>query len=177
MLTSRALMVIPTQAPKQPSLAPLRCCNRHSAFALFSDSRRIAVADWRGVIRIHDLNTGKQLDRHSHLSSCSGVQMLAGHRAAIWGDSGEVVVWDVRDGSVVTSAELPLREDESISGMRFSQDGRWVGAWLRRFATSVCVLAEAATGKVLAKSERTAPPNSFAAFHPSGKWAAIATGR
>jgi WD40 repeat protein len=135
-------------------------------YAPLPDSKRLVTVDSGGVIRVHDLKTGKQLDAHSRFPAFAGVQMLDGHRAASWGRFGTVVVWDVRDGRVLSEAVVKgVREEgEPLGGMEVSRDGLYVAAWpdeeARRQNT---VLAEAATGKALEELD------NFVTFHPSGK--------
>jgi hypothetical protein len=58
------------------------------------DSRRVAVVGGSGIIRVHDLDTGKHTDGHSRFPPFVGVQMLDGNgrlpgrRPAAWLSSG-----------------------------------------------------------------------------------------
>src|SRR5262249_45819821 len=115
-------------------------------YALLPDSRRVVTVDGYGVIRVRDLKTGKQLDRYSRFPGFGGVQALDGHRAASWSHGGTVVVWDVRDGRVLSEADVTPNKNESFTGMELTRDGRYVVAWVDdEVRRRDCILAEAAT--------------------------------
>ncbi len=163
------LVVVPTDQKKEPIHLPIRSGDGIYAQAVFADSSRVALADCRGVIRIHDLRTGKQLDQHTRLPYLGGVALVGEHTAACWGPCGKVVTWDIRSGEVLSETTIPPAggpPGQPFVGMRFSANGRQVAAWTEY---RLCVLAETATGKRLAELTGAGYDPLVSEFHPSGK--------
>ncbi len=133
------------------------------SFGLVPDGRRVALYGENNVLRVHDLRTGRQLDRHSRYPAFVGVQMLGKDAAASWTAEGRLVTWDARTGRALSEADMPTLP------VRFSADGTLAAG----YAKGGVVVAETRTGKVVA---RHAVGKGIAGFdlHPSGKaiWSA-----
>jgi WD40 repeat protein len=144
--SDRGLVFVPTNPDKPIQTRPVWVS------AIFPDGRRGVEIDGGGVLRVVDLQTGEQLDKHSRFRSFGGVQMLEGHRAAAWGPWGQVVIWDIRDGQVLSEASVPPPLDGRMVEYRmcFSSDGKVVAALTS--GSPACLLADVRTGKILARA-------------------------
>ena len=166
----------------------------HSPHALFADSRRAAMADDKGVIRIFDLQTGMQLDGHSAFPRFLGLAMIEEHTAVAWADTGLMVRWDIRTGQVLSEATITPsgKAHRPYSEMRFSPDGRLVAAkgavTANKRAVPAVVLAvdnnprdedpvhivgETSTGKSIMEIAGKINAPIPAVWHPSGKRLAV----
>src|SRR5262249_20389198 len=81
-LRDQSIYVVVAYEGGRPCSVSLPHSGWQDRFALLPDSRRLVIADWYGVTRIHDLKTGRRLDAHSRFPCFDGVQMLGSHRAA-----------------------------------------------------------------------------------------------
>ena len=163
---SPGLLVVPTDPERKPVRLPLRDSQETRAMVLFNDSRRVAVADTWGVIRVYDLWTGKRAEEHSRFPSFRGIEMVGDHTAACWSETGVAVTWDIRSGRVLAETSfMPVGAAATIfSRMRFSQAGRFVAV---RQEDGKGFIAETATGKQVLQLAN--PRNeSFAGFHGLG---------
>ncbi|MBY0232757.1 MAG: hypothetical protein K2W96_26040, partial [Gemmataceae bacterium] len=102
----------------------------------------MAAGDGHGVIRVLDLRTGDQLDRHSVHPPFAGVRVIGGHVAASWTKEGRVVFWDLRTG------EALRRQEAGAEPLLFSPDGERLVAG-SRFGPRR--LVETRTGRALAR--------------------------
>ncbi len=158
--------------PLDPKAKPIPLQHRggsFSAFALFPDSKRVAVADQDGVVRIYDLTTGQQTDKHTSHPLWAGVQVVGPHTAACWSQSGELLRWDLRTGEPITAATAAggLRD----ANAEFNHDGR-------RFLASDydrARLIDPANGKTLAEVKGAERARPAARFSADGRWAAVQT--
>jgi hypothetical protein len=127
----------------KPFIAPVPDAHR---FALFPDGKRVAVRNELGVIRVHDLRTGRQLDEHSTFARLGGVKMTGPRTATAWTADGVLATWDVRTGRMVSAQRrIDPSPGHRFESLRFAQDdahvaGETAAGW---------VFAEAKTGKVL----------------------------
>ncbi|MBY0231810.1 MAG: PQQ-like beta-propeller repeat protein [Gemmataceae bacterium] len=132
-------------------------------FALFPDGKRVAVETAGGLVRIHDLATGKRLDDLSRYPEFVGVRFVGPSEALAWTARGLLVRWDTRAGRELGRAALPLRGDE-LERLEVGPGGKHVAAFVRG---DPGLIADADTGKVVAKLATDEGWRS-AAFHPSG---------
>src|SRR5262249_31201434 len=70
-MATRGAVLVPTDPAQQVVESQIET-GFLERWALFPDSRRVAVIDHYGVVRIHDLKTGKQLDDHSRFPAFAG---------------------------------------------------------------------------------------------------------
>ncbi|MBY0230613.1 MAG: hypothetical protein K2W96_15110 [Gemmataceae bacterium] len=153
---SRSLRAVPLDPAVEPWTVP---GVDPEAFDLFPDGKRIAVLDRGGVLRVHDLRTGKPLDGHSRFTGPLGLRLVAKGRAAAWTGCGKLLLWDLRDGRVLSEASLP----EGMVPQRFGADGALVAG----FTKDAAVLAQTRTGKPLVRLAAD-PEKSAIGFHRSG---------
>jgi WD40 repeat protein len=168
------LLVVPVAADQRVRRLPIRAGKGIQAFALFPDSRRVALADDFGVIRIHDLHTGKQVDAHTRFSCFQGIQMLGEQTAGCWSADGQVVTWDLREGRVLSEVTVGLPGDapDRFVGMRFSPDGRHVAGWTE---AGRCVVARTRSGKRVA-ARHTRSEEACADFSANEAVGVVSTG-
>lgn len=81
--------------------------------AFLTDGLRVVVADQSGV-QVHDATTGQRTFR-GDLDGKLGAFSFDGDFAAAGTLTGEIVVWDLVEGKVLTRAKLPSSRIEQIS--------------------------------------------------------------
>ena len=118
-------------------------------FSFFPDGKRHAIQNREGVIRIHDLATGKQLDRHSRFPAFRVVRIVGKDTVACWGAGGLIVLWDIRTGRVLSESKVKATEGEKgLDFVEFGPGGASVLCWIGK---DRCLLAESKSGKVIAR--------------------------
>ncbi len=82
--------------------------NSVNALAFCSDSRLLASGDWDGIIRIHEVGTGRETQRMKDADPVRGLKFIHGDTQLISGGS-QISIWDVKSGEGIDSIELSAR--------------------------------------------------------------------
>jgi WD40 repeat protein/serine/threonine protein kinase len=137
-------------------------------FVFSGDARRFVTATRDGIVTVRDVSTGEPvgpiIHRGGRPQSRKGVAISPEGRRVATIEDEHVWIWEARTGQ---AAGLPLRQDNPVSTVKFSPDGRLVFTTDQALTTRVF---DAATGRPVGPPTRySAQIQSTPTFSPDGQ--------
>jgi WD40 repeat protein/HAMP domain-containing protein len=133
------------------------------------DGRYLIIQGSDNVLRIYDSHSQEQIkELFNPIPITSWVIAPDSRHLAYGNDNGEVFVWKVEDGTLVSQFTTST---ETINDVVFSPDGRYLAVASNDYSGSVW---EAATGQEIAAHEHEGWVFTIA-FSPDGRWLATSS--